>query len=184
MSGGVGTLPAASASADVGHGVGQSVKAAPGTESMFEVRCACPIDSHSQGGQHLFSPGPGSTEPEVSGFRTGVLDGDLQVIFRQAFAHPAGPFDQAQPVRAVKIFLAADGKEFIGPAESPGIKVCDWNATVCVQLQQHERGAVDLLVVDTQSTAQRAGKVRLSGAQFAIKCDRETGRQLSSEGFG
>ncbi|MGV2333676.1 MAG UNVERIFIED_CONTAM: hypothetical protein LVR18_05995 [Planctomycetaceae bacterium] len=58
----------------------------------------------------------------MSGFRTGVLDGDLQVIFRQAFAHPAGPFDQAQPVRAVKIFLAADGKEFIGPAESPGIE--------------------------------------------------------------
>lgn len=142
---------------------------------MLAVRVVGFVDGDTQGGQNKFSPGTGGAQREVAGFGPGVLDGNLQMIFRQAIAHAACPFDQAQPVWAVKIFFAADGKEFIGTTESPCIEVCDGDASVGVQLQQYECGTVDELIIDTQSFAESAGKVSFSSPQFAIESDGESG---------
>jgi hypothetical protein len=81
----------------------------------------------------------------------------------------------------VEVFFTADGEEFVGVSESPGIEVSDGDAAVGIELEEDEGGAVDLIFVCTEGFAEGAGKASFSGAELSVKGDDESGCEAVGE---
>ena len=81
----------------------------------------------------------------------------------------------------VQIFFAADGEEFVGVSESPGIEVSNGDAAVGIELEENEGGAVDLSFVCTEGFAEGAGEASFSGAELSVEGDDESGCEVVGE---
>ena len=111
----------------------------------------------------------GAAQNELSCIDAGGGYINLKSVVRKALDDSFGPFDQAQPVAAVREFVGPDCDEFVRVTEAIRIKMRDRDPSVHVQLQQHKRWAVDLRDIDSQRLTDCPHEPCLTGSQLTVQ---------------